>query len=86
MRRKIECENDKETFFNWICCLDMIQVFVDAYNSRQTSWKGMGEIREWKNATDEIRYAIIKRFRKDFEFDEWKKAREFIKKQGVENK
>ena len=38
--------------------IDWIKVFKDAYEGRKTSWKDLGHIREWRNATDEILFAV----------------------------
>lgn len=38
--------------------IDWPSVFVTAYNNRKTSWYELGHIKEWRNATDEILYAV----------------------------
>ena len=38
--------------------IDWIRVFKDAYESRKTSWYELGHIQEWRNATDEVLFAV----------------------------
>lgn len=40
--------------------LDWITIFKNAYENRKTSWEGLGHIREWRNATDEVMSEVIK--------------------------
>ncbi len=38
--------------------MDWTKVFKDAYEGRKTSWHELGNIQEWRNATDEILFAV----------------------------
>jgi len=38
--------------------VDWIKVLKDAYESRKTSWFEIGHIKEWRNCTDEILFAV----------------------------
>jgi len=38
--------------------IDWMRVFKDAYENRKTSWNEIGHIREWRNATDEVLFAL----------------------------
>lgn len=40
--------------------MDWIKVFKDAYEGRRTSWYELGHIQEWRNATDEVLFAVWK--------------------------
>ena len=54
--------------------LDWIQVFKDAHASRKTAWHELGHIQEWRNATDEVLFAV------------WKQLEPMLKKElEVEN-
>ncbi len=53
--KKITIGELKQIFYGKI---DWIRVFKDAYESRRTSWHTMGNIQEWRNATDEILFAV----------------------------
>ena len=48
-------ERVKEVFYGKV---DWIKVFKDAYENRKTSWYEIGHIKEWRNATDEVLFAI----------------------------
>lgn len=55
--------------------MDWFKVFRDAYESRKTSWHELGHIQEWRNATDEILFAV------------WRQIEEELnKKQGDKQK
>lgn len=45
--------------------VDWFKVFKDAYNSRESSWWGLGHIAEWRNATDEVLFAFWKQFKNE---------------------
>jgi len=47
--------------------IDWIKVFKDAYNSRKTSWYEMGNIQEWRNATDEVLFAVWHQLEKEID-------------------
>jgi len=51
----IKIEDIKQIMYGKI---DWIKVFKDAYENRKTSWNEVGYIREWRNATDEILFAL----------------------------
>ena len=44
--------------------IDWIEVFKDAYEGRKTSWVELGHIQEWRNATDEVLFAVWKQLEK----------------------
>ena len=47
--------------------IDWIKVFKDAYEGRKTSWKELGHIGEWRNATDEVLFAFWKQFKPEID-------------------
>lgn len=53
--------------------MDWQKVFIDAFNSRRSSWWKLGHIQEWRNATDEVCFAV------------WKQLEEFIDSQSKAN-
>jgi len=40
--------------------VDWYRVFKDAYEGRKSSWFELGHIQEWRNATDEVLFAVWK--------------------------
>lgn len=38
--------------------MDWMKVFRDAYESRKGAWYELGHICEWRNATDEVLFAV----------------------------
>ncbi len=54
-RMGINIEELKQIMYGKI---DWMKVFKDAYESRKTSWFEMGHIQEWRNATDEVLFAV----------------------------
>lgn len=57
MKKEISIEELKQIMYGKI---DWIRVFKDAYNGRKTAWREMGNIQEWRNATDEVLFAVWK--------------------------
>jgi hypothetical protein len=47
--------------------MDWIKVFRDAYKSRESSWYELGHIQEWRNATDEVLFAVWKQIEEEIE-------------------
>jgi L-lactate utilization protein LutB len=47
--------------------MDWIKVFRDAYERRKSSWRELGHIEEWRNATDEVLFAVWKQIEEEIE-------------------
>lgn len=67
--------------------IDWIKVFKDAYEQRKTSWYELGHIKEWRNATDEILFAVWHQFEKEISktFKEVLGEKQTLEEQEEEN-
>lgn len=45
--------------------MDWFRVFRDAYEGRRSSWHNIGNISEWRNATDEVLFAVWKQLEEE---------------------
>lgn len=52
---KIDIEDLKQIMYGKI---DWVKVFKDAHASRKGAWYELGHIMEWRNATDEVLFAV----------------------------
>ena len=70
---KIDIKDLKHIMYGKI---NWYQVFKDAYNSRKTAWWELGHIQEWRNATDEVLFAVWKQLEKEIKKYTFEKEQE----------